>query len=514
MPNLSLTSRLRLLAVFMTVAMLAVAAFTAVSYYNASVDQRLSTTRAVVHQSIAIAEKYAAEEKAGKLSLADAQAKAKAEVMAIRYEGSEYVFINDMLPRMVGHPIKPELDGKDLTENKDPNGKHLFVEFVKVVKAQGTGYVDYLWPRVGSSEPVPKRTYVASFAPWGWVFGSGLYIDVVRADAVRFASITAGSIVAVCVLMFLFLQRLASTLQRRFREAETALDAIASGNLAIDVPTGGDDEIGRLLKAVRRTRDSLADVLGQVRDSTGNVSSASAEIALGNQDLSNRTETMASNLQRTANSMSQLTSTVNQSSDAAQQANQLAASATDVAQRGGLVVAQVVSTMAAIQESSARITEIIGVIDGIAFQTNILALNAAVEAARAGEQGRGFAVVASEVRSLAQRSAAAAREIKTLIGTSSERVDSGSRLVRDAGTTMSDIVGSVQRVTDIIAEISAASREQSGSIGQIHGAVTELDQVTQQNAALVEQSAAAAESLREQAAQLSGVLERFQLPAR
>ncbi|MDE2276091.1 MAG: hypothetical protein KGK09_07320, partial [Burkholderiales bacterium] len=234
-------------------------------------------------------------------------------------------------------------------------------------------------------------------------------------------------------------------------------------------------------------------------------------IASGNQDLSGRTEQTASNLQQAASSLEQLTGTVRQTADSARTANQLAASATTVAQRGGEVVSQVVSTMDEISASSRRIGDIIGTIDGIAFQTNILALNAAVEAARAGEQGRGFAVVASEVRSLAQRSAEAAREIKGLIGASVEKVESGSRLVADAGSTMGEIVASVQRVSDIIGEISAATGEQSTGIAQVNVAIAQLDQATQQNAALVEESAAAAESLRAQAATLTHVTERFQL---
>jgi methyl-accepting chemotaxis protein len=508
---LSLCTRLRLMALGLMVALMATAGYTALSYYDAAIDHRLSTTRAVVQQSMATLQKLNDAEKAGTLTTAEAQAKAKAEIMAIRYEGSEYVFINDMHPRMVGHPIKPDLDGKDLTENKDPNGVHLFVEMVAVVKAKGSGYVDYMWPKAGAKEPVPKRTYVAGFAPWGWVVGSGVYIGQVRSEALRFASVSISTGLVVSVLMFLFVNHLSRGLKARLAQAEAALEAIASGDLSREIVPGPQDEIGRLIQAVQRTRDSLSGVMGKVRQSTENVLTASAEIATGNQDLSARTETMASNLQRTASSMAQLTGAVSQSTDSARQANQLASSAAEVAQRGGNVVAQVVVTMQEIQDSSRQIADIIGVIDGIAFQTNILALNAAVEAARAGEQGRGFAVVAGEVRTLAQRSASAAREIKALIGTSVDRVDSGSRLVRDAGATMSDIVSSVQRVTDIIAEISASSDEQSKNIEQIHGAVSQLDQVTQQNAALVEQSAAAAESLRDQASQLSGVLDGFHL---
>ena len=288
-------------------------------------------------------------------------------------------------------------------------------------------------------------------------------------------------------------------------------EQVAAGDLSVRIQGHEHDETGRLLLALGRMTEHLAAVVGEVRRSSDNIGTASAEIATGNQDLSTRTEQAASSLQQTASSMEQLTVTVRQSADSARQANELAASAAAVAQRGGAVVAQVVSTMDDINASSKKIADIIGTIDGIAFQTNILALNAAVEAARAGEQGRGFAVVASEVRSLAQRSAEAAREIKGLIGASVEKVEGGSRLVSDAGSTMRDIVSSVERVTQIIGEITLASREQSQGIGEVSTAVTQLDQMTQQNAALVEQSAAAAESLKGQAAQLATVVGRFRL---
>ena len=260
--------------------------------------------------------------------------------------------------------------------------------------------------------------------------------------------------------------------------------------------------------------DRIQAAISQVRLSANSIGQAAAEVAAGNSDLSRRTEQAAGSLQQTATSMAQLTTTVRQSAEAASQASQLAASAALVAQRGGSVVAQVVSTMSDINASSRKIGDIIGTIDGIAFQTNILALNAAVEAARAGEQGRGFAVVASEVRSLAQRSAAAAREIKGLIGASVERVEAGSRLVGDAGSTMTEIVDSVQRVSDIVNEISAAAAEQSSGIGQVNGAVAQLDSVTQQNSALVEQGTAAAASLKVQAGRLNGLVETFRLSDR
>jgi methyl-accepting chemotaxis protein len=298
---------------------------------------------------------------------------------------------------------------------------------------------------------------------------------------------------------------------RPLRQAVAAAEVIASGDLSESVGSTARDEAGDMLRALGNMQNSLRTLVGQVRSSTESITTASSEIAVGGQDLSTRTEQTASNLQQAASSMEQLTGTVKQSADSARQANQLAASAAEVAARGGSVVSQVVSTMDQINTSSKKIADIIGVIDGIAFQTNILALNAAVEAARAGEQGRGFAVVAGEVRNLAQRSAEAAKEIKGLIGTSVDKVESGSKLVADAGATMNEIVASVQRVTDIIGEITAAAAEQSDGIGQVNTAVTQLDQMTQQNAALVEESAAAAESLKDQAARLAQLVGTFKL---
>ena len=292
-----------------------------------------------------------------------------------------------------------------------------------------------------------------------------------------------------------------------------AADRIGHGDLTVELDTRRTDELGQVTRSLAEMRDALRGIVSQVRESTGSIQLASAEVASGNMDLSQRTEQAASNLQQTAGAIQQLSGTVRQSADAASQANQLASSASAVAQRGGEVVSQVVATMDEINASSKKISDIIGTIDGIAFQTNILALNAAVEAARAGEQGRGFAVVAGEVRSLAQRSAEAAREIKTLISASVERVSQGTQLVDRAGTTMVDIVGSIQQVSSLMGQISTASQEQSQGVAQVGEAVTQMDQVTQQNAALVEESAAAAQSLRAQAEQLVRAVSVFRLEA-
>ncbi len=313
----------------------------------------------------------------------------------------------------------------------------------------------------------------------------------------------------VCGGIFAFF--ISRSIVRPLARAVVVAETVAQGDLSANIPVDSRDEVGQLMQALKNMNTNLAKVVGEVRSGTETIATASGQIAAGNQDLSSRTEQQASSLEETAASMEELTSTVKQNADNARQANQLAVSASEVAVKGGSVVSQVVGTMGSINASSKKIVDIIGVIDGIAFQTNILALNAAVEAARAGEQGRGFAVVASEVRSLAQRSAAAAKEIKTLIGDSVEKVEEGSKQVEEAGRTMDEIVGSVKRVTDIMGEITAASQEQTSGIEQINQAISQMDQVTQQNAALVEEASAAAQSLQEQAGSLVQAVSIFKL---
>jgi methyl-accepting chemotaxis protein len=302
-----------------------------------------------------------------------------------------------------------------------------------------------------------------------------------------------------------------ASIVRPMRCALAVADAVAAGDLTTQVEVTSKCEVGQLLASLKTMNDNLVKTVTAVRTGTEAIGTASGEVAAGNQDLSSRTEQQASSLEETASSMEELTSTVKQNADNARQANTLAEAASGVAARGGQVISQVVTTMEQIHDASGKITDIISVIDGIAFQTNILALNAAVEAARAGEQGRGFAVVAGEVRSLAQRSAAAAKEIKTLIDDSSDKVGTGSRLVKEAGSTMTDIVDSVRRVTDILNEISSASAEQTAGIEQINEAINQMDTVTQQNAALVEEAAAASQSMQDQAAGLSAAVAVFKL---
>jgi methyl-accepting chemotaxis protein len=361
---------------------------------------------------------------------------------------------------------------------------------------------------------IPERNrLLANLAEGIAFYNAALTADVQEIETQAQATLNwlVGLVGAVALALALFSWNVATTLRRRVAVARVSSERVRDGDFTHPVIDDARDEFSPLMAALGDMQDALGKVVSTVRGNAESVATASAQISQGNHDLSQRTEEQASALEETAASMEQLSSTVKQNADNARQANQLSLSASSVAVQGGEVVGEVVQTMKGINDSSRRIAEIIGVIDGIAFQTNILALNAAVEAARAGEQGRGFAVVASEVRSLAQRSAGAAKEIKTLITASVEQVEKGSALVDKAGTTMQEVVSSIRRVNDIMGEISSASTEQSGGVTQVGEAVSQMDQTTQQNAALVEESAAAAASLRTQADQLVQAVALFKL---
>jgi methyl-accepting chemotaxis protein len=402
--------------------------------------------------------------------------------------------------------------------------RQLFADLASVEAKYGPVALDILGKAVKGDKDGAVKKMDTDCRPLlaALVQASGKYIDYVsdeakadvkKADAsfaVNRGLMIASSVIAIAAavaLAFLITRAIVGPIGQAVALTRT----VASGDLRSDIQISRKDELGELLSGLKSMNDSLVGIVSTVREGSDSIATGSAQIATGNADLSSRTEQQASSLQETAASMEQMNATVKSSAETARQATQLATSASAAAVNGGAVVAQVVSTMNDISESSRRIGDIIGVIDGIAFQTNILALNAAVEAARAGEQGRGFAVVASEVRSLAQRSAEAAKEIKTLIGASVERVNTGSKLVGNAHATMEDIVAQVKRVSDLISEIGASTEEQTAGIGQVNSAVAQLDQATQQNAALVEESAAAAESLRLQATKLSGAVGFFKL---
>ena len=512
--SMSIGKKVGLLMISAILGVLILAATVMLSERNLIMAKRSSSVRQAVETAHGVIGHFQHLASKGAMPEAGARQRAIATVKALRYNGAEYFFITDMQSRGIMHPIKPELDGKDLADIKDPTGKSLFADITATVQQKGAGFVSYMWPKPGNEHPVAKLSYAKGFAPWGWIIASGVYVDTVEATFFeRLGYLAAGVLLLTAVLLAVAVV-ITRSISRPLQRALTIAKTVASGDLSSDIPVGagtGRNETGQLLQALKEMNDNLLKVVGEVRGSTHTIATASRQIAAGNLNLSARTEEQAVALEKTASSMEELTATVKQNVDNARQANQLVVSASGVAVKGGTVVAQVVGTMASINESAKKIVDIIGVIDGIAFQTNILALNAAVEAARASGQGRGFAVVASEVRSLAQRSAAAAKEIKILIGDSVEKVDAGSKLVGHAGQTMDEIVDSVRRVTDIMAEIMAASEEQSAGIEHVNQAIGQMDQGTQQNAALVEEAAASATSLQEQAGRLMEVVSIFKL---
>ncbi|MBE7941285.1 MULTISPECIES: methyl-accepting chemotaxis protein [Ramlibacter] len=476
--------------------------------------ERKAQLVAVSDMAVSIAKDFDAMAQAGKLSAADARTQALGRIQQLRYGSSGYFTVLDS-HKVLMHPFKPELVGTDPAAFKDPDGTLVYMDALKATAAGG-GFTAYLWPKPGEKAPVAKLAYDAAYKPWDWTYMTGLYMDDL--DAAFHADLwRAGAVLAV-VGLFLTAVVLgtARSIERGLggepAQAAAAASRIATGDLSEPVPLRAGDSHS-LMAAIESMRQRLAGLVQQVREGTEAIALASGEISSGNQDLSSRTEHQASSLQQTAASMAQLTTTVRQNADTSREAGRLADSAFEVAARGGQAVTEVVQTMGEINASSRRIVDIIGVIDGIAFQTNILALNAAVEAARAGDQGRGFAVVAGEVRSLASRSAEAAKEIQSLITESFQRVEAGTQRVHQAGSTMDEVVDSVRRMTELMARIGSATQEQTTGIDQVHQAVNAMDEATQQNAALVEQAAAASQSLRDQAQSLVESVSVFKLAA-
>jgi methyl-accepting chemotaxis protein len=446
-----------------------------------------------------IAAQYALVE-GGKRSEADAKAQALVEISNLRYHGDNYFWINDLAPKMVMHPIRADLNGKDLSGIKDPNGKAIFVAFADMARAHGAGFVDYMWPKPGSTVPVEKLSYVALFKPWGWIIGTGVYNDDLVADRDR--ALLAGGIAGVLVLL---VAGLISTLVirdivKRMSLLRLAMLELAKGNFAVTLHgLERHDEIGQISEAAEMVIREVGVTIGGIKVASNEIANASTDISSSASDLSQRTEEQAAGLEQTSASMEEMSATVRRNAENAVEANALVAHTRELAERGGQVVTKTVTAMARIQESAGHMENIIGVIDEIARQTNLLALNAAVESARAGEAGRGFAVVATEVRSLAQRSAQAAKDIHGLITNSVVQVKDGVDLVGRAGQALGEIVLSIRKVDAVVADIANASNEQSVGIEQINKALMQMDEATQQNSALVEENAATAKTLEMQA---------------
>ena len=491
--------------------------YDALQMRNVRIEERMADLAHIDEIAVNVVKMFGEKAQSGAMSKDEAQKQAQEAVKNMRYGKDGYVTISNTEGRSIMNPSNPASNGKDMIDFKDAKGTYLYRDIVAAAtKGDGTGFVRYWWARPGGKEPAPKLSRVAAYQPWGWIMVTGVYMDDID-DAFHATLLkSCAMLLGVCIVLSLIVAAINRSLRKTIggepEYAEQVASKIAEGDLSGTVITESGDR-SSVLFGMKTMQANLAATIGEIRRSADTIATASAEIASGNMDLSARTESQASALEQTAASMEELTSTVTQNTDNAVQANELAQSASKVAQQGGAVVSQVVATMETINGSATRIVDIISVIDGIAFQTNILALNAAVEAARAGEQGRGFAVVASEVRNLAQRSAAAAKEIKELIGASVDSIAAGSTLVARAGSTMDEVVGSVAKVTAIMGAITAATNEQCTGIGHVNQAITEMDSVTQQNAALVEQAAAAAGAMQEQAANLAALVSRFRMAA-
>ena len=515
MKNLSLKAKLWLVLAVMWLGLLLLAGWSALNTRDTMMREREAGLKNVVETAAGIVKGYADDVAANKLSLEDAQSQALRRVSSMRYADGNYVFIFNSQPVVLMHPTSKDIINKNVGDRKDTDGKLYYVEMVKLGKQQQQGIVHYMGRLPGTVDTrAEKISQVSYFAPWDWFLVSGVFVNDVQAafydNLLKLLLIMVIIGVTVSATMLLIIRSVTRSLGGEPGYAAAIATRIAAGELDLTVLVDARDKTS-LLYAMRQMQQQLAAAITEIREGSHNIGASIKEISAGNSDLSARTEQQAASLQETAASMEQLTATVRQNADNARQAGQLAQSASSIAAKGGEVVGQVVHTMQGITDSSKRIADIIGVIDSIAYQTNILALNAAVEAARAGEQGRGFAVVAAEVRNLAQRSAQAAKEIKELIGDSVDKVDGGSELVARAGQTMDEIVQAVKRVTDIMAEVTVASEEQSSGIEQVNQAVMQMDKVTQQNAALVEQVAAAANSLEGQAQRLQDAVSVFQV---
>ena len=518
---------------------------------NQIVDMRHAQVQQQVQTAYSVLEHFARLAAQGNLTREEAQHRAMEAVKSLRYGHDEYFWINDLQDRMVMHPIRPEMDGKDLSQIKDSKGKRFFAEFVEVAKKKGDGFVEYYWPKPGSSEPVEKISYVKVLPEWGWIVGSGLYVGDLKEQLHRTFVLTGVLMTVIALLAlaasWLVGRRISAAmakavamlrelekghlhnrlrLERRDEIGQMALamdgfadslqnemvadlKRLADGDLTFTVtPRDEEDAIRRSLQTVG---DNLSGLLGEVQSVAEQIASGSNQVAQGSMALADNATHQASSIEEISSSITEMASQTKLNAENAAQANRLAAQARTSAERGNEEMSQMVQAMAEVNQAGQNISKIIKVIDEIAFQTNLLALNAAVEAARAGQHGKGFAVVAEEVRNLAARSAKAARETADLIAGSVAKAQNGAQLADRTASALQEIVQDVAKVSDLIGEIAAASNEQAQGIAQVNLGLDQIDQVTQQNTGHAEESAAAAETLHEQASQLRALLGRFRL---
>jgi methyl-accepting chemotaxis protein len=518
--NMKLTVKSTIIVLFVTLCFTALISWISLRMSDSLSETRYATAKAAAEIGKSVVEHYASEAKEGRLSIEDARKSAMETLRALRYEGSEYFWINDTtlpFPTMIMHTTNPALEGKVL-DNPAYNvalgkNQNLFQAMVEICNKNGQGFVDYVWSKPGEAEHLrfPKMSYVVLFPEWNWVIGTGIYTDNVNTMLLEaFLPVILLSI-AVIIMIVLALTLLVKSILKSIRLLMGQAEKIAAGDFTERIVLEQKDEIGILVFTLNKSMDSLEELISNIIMASQNLVRAVEEIASGNENLSQRTSEQASSLEEIAATVEETNASTRQNAGNANEANTLAETSSRLAVDGGHIVENAVLSISEINKSSKKISEIINMINEIAFQTNLLALNAAVEAARAGDQGRGFAVVAGEVRNLAQRSAGAAKEIGSLIKDSIGKIDEGTDLVNKSGDALKEIIISAKQVKDIIAEIAASSDEQSRGIEQINTAVTEMDTMTQQNAALVEETAAASEEMSNQAQELLSMVQEFKI---
>ena len=480
--------------------------------YTDAWDARMRATQHHVEIAQAVAGHFHAQELANEVTREQAQDLAKRAIARLRYNGDDYFWIHDVNSRMVAHPKNPALDGTDLSKTRDTEGKAFFQEMIDVSTKHGGGYVTYTWQNPGEAKPTPKISYVKEFKPWGWVIGSGVYMaDVVAASRKQVIINASAVLVTFLIATYLFVAfyRLMS---HGLGSLQHHIQAIRDGNLTTTISHFGRDEFAQSLRDLAAMQQALRTIVSAVRLSSSDISHSVQEVSAAANDLASRTELTAANLTESASAMEEIHATATHTAGNTDEGSKLAQQNAVAATHSVQVMGEMVDTMQAIRQTSGKINDIVSTIDSIAFQTNILALNAAVEAARSGEAGRGFAVVAGEVRALAQRSAQASREISALIGESVDQVEAGTTIVRKSEEAIKDVLESSERVNVILKEIATGAQEQSIGISEVGRALSELDSMTQQNAAMVEQTAATAAAMNEQALRLAAEVSRFQLP--
>ncbi|WP_425488840.1 methyl-accepting chemotaxis protein [Dyella caseinilytica] len=511
--HLSLAARVWLVIAIVVIGLVALTVMSAADSRSLQMQARERALGDQVATATSLLESYHERAVKGEFSEAEAQRRALAALSTLRWNnGTGYVYTFDSGLVMRMHPIMPQRDGKSIHDDADTTGKYFYRDMLAADQRDGHGLTEYMWPMPGSKGNKLKMTYSSWYKPWDLHVAAGAYfVDIdAQFQQMLIGSLLRAALVGLLVILVVWesMRSIRSSIGGEPGVAVTMATRIADGDLSGDNVQAAE---GSLLDALGRMRGKLTDIVGEVQQGAHAVTSAAQQIARGNDDLSYRTQEQASSLEETAASMEEMTSTVKQSAGNAGQASQLATAMRNQAERGGDVAQQASVAMQAIKQASGQIAEIVGLIDEIAFQTNLLALNAAVEAAHAGEHGHGFAVVATEVRNLAQRSARAAKDIKALIGDSVDKVQAGTQLVEASGQALTGIIGSAKKVADIVDEIAAASQEQSAGIEQVNRAVTQMDEVTQQNAALVEEAAAAARAMQEQADRLQTQMGYFRV---